>query len=245
MQCTFPDNHAVADWMIAPKTQFLLEFVRPDFLMLRTMARGLILWSSVHPSREWILSNVPETIRPFCLTRPSDEHPRNIDYETINQAYCNIISGAALILGIRFAGSRNRQTFEVLYDQTIHLIAISKRSVAELAGRATIEQSICIHVLALSVVMAGSGDLEVVRLIRFLRSRVGPKHSTVTYGSHMAIHQALGLVFLGEGSLTLRTDPPAVAALVCALYPKFPTHSNDNRFVWYFIIPGNTEGDRQ
>ena len=138
MQCTFPDNHAVADWMIAPKTQFLLEFVRPDFLMLRTMARGLILWSSVHPSREWILSNVPETIRPFCLTRPSDEHPRNIDYETINQAYCNIISGAALILGIRFAGSRNRQTFEVLYDQTIHLIAISKRSVAELAGRATI-----------------------------------------------------------------------------------------------------------
>jgi hypothetical protein len=30
--------------MEAPDTQFLLEFVRPDFLMLRVIARGLILW---------------------------------------------------------------------------------------------------------------------------------------------------------------------------------------------------------
>jgi anaphase-promoting complex subunit 1 len=47
--------------------------------------------------------------------------------------------------------------------------------------------------------MAGSGDLEVVRIIRFLGSRVGPKFPTVTYGSHMALHMALGLLFLGGG----------------------------------------------
>ena len=66
---------------------------------------------------------------------------------------------------------------------------------------------------------------------RYLRSRVGPKHSTVTYGSHVSLHLALGLLFLGGGHLTLSTRPEAVAAMICAFYPKFPTHSNDNRSV--------------
>ena len=81
----------------------------PDFLMLRTISRGLIMWRSIVPSLEWILSNVPDSIVDLCLKRPSsDAHPANTDYETLNQAYCNITSGAALVLGMRFAGSCNR-----------------------------------------------------------------------------------------------------------------------------------------
>lgn len=63
-----------------------------------------------------------------------------------------------------------------------------------------------------------------------LRSRIGPSHYFVTYGSHMAIHMALGFLFLGAGRFTLSRSPEAIAALVCALFPKFPTHSNDNRY---------------
>lgn len=32
-------NKAVADWMAPPETQYLLDFVRPDFLMLRILSR--------------------------------------------------------------------------------------------------------------------------------------------------------------------------------------------------------------
>ena len=46
-----------------------------------------------------------------------------------------------------------------------------------------------------SQVVSGSGDLEVLRLVRRLRVRVG--HPEVHYGSHMATHMALGLLFLG------------------------------------------------
>jgi len=107
-------NASVAAWMDAPATQHLLEFVRPDFLMLRTMAKGLILWSDISPTSEWLESHVPEAIRPYCMVRPDPEmHPRGLDYETINQAYCNIVSGAALVMGIRFAGSHNAQAFDV------------------------------------------------------------------------------------------------------------------------------------
>ena len=46
-------------------------------------------------------------------------------------------------------------------------------------------------------VMSGSGDLEVLKLIRRLHVRIG--HSEVCYGNHMAVHMALGLLFLGGG----------------------------------------------
>ncbi len=43
--------------------------------------------------------------------------------------------------------------------------------------------------------MSGSGDLHVMRVIRRLHVCVGE----LTYGSHMAVHMALGLLFLGGG----------------------------------------------
>ena len=77
--------------------------------------------------------------------------------------------------------------------------------------------------------MAGSGNLKVLRLCRFLRSRVGPSYNYVLYGSHMAVSMAMGLLFMGGGRFTLSSEPKAVAAMLCAFYPKFPIHSNDNR----------------
>jgi anaphase-promoting complex subunit 1 len=46
----------------------------------------------------------------------------------------------------------------------------------------------------------------------------------------MAVHMGLGLLFLGGGAYTLRTDNKAVAALLLALYPTFPSSSSDNKF---------------
>merc|ERR1719195_2293981 len=218
--------------MTVPETSFLLEFVRPDFLMLRTIGRGLILWDSVIPSLDWVEAHVPPDIRPHCLVRPPDTPPpglENLDYETINQAYCNIIAGACFVLGLRFAGTWNAAAVAVLSHLTQKLHAVTKRSLADLTGRAVIEQTMCVLVLAQGMVMAGSGDLGVMRTCRMLRARVH-NNNTVTYGSHMAVHLALGLLFLGGGKLGLANSPEAVAALLCAFYPKFPTHPSDNRY---------------
>lgn len=76
--------------------------------------------------------------------------------------------------------------------------------------------------------MAGTGDIEIFRLCRYLRSRVGKSH--VLYGSYMAEHMALGLLFLGGCRMTLNSRPESVAALLCAFFPKYPVHSSDNRY---------------
>ena len=77
--------------------------------------------------------------------------------------------------------------------------------------------------------MTGSGDLEVFRICRYLRSRVGPNLPHVTYGSQMAINMALSLLFMGGGRYSLKTDSLSVALMLCAFYPHFPVDSNDNR----------------
>jgi len=80
------------------------------------------------------------------------------------------------------------------------------------------------------MVMAGSGDLQVLRLCRYLRSRVGPNYTHVLYGSQMAISMALSLLFIGGGRYTLKTDSLSIALMLCAFYPHFPVDSNDNKF---------------
>lgn len=148
-----------------------------------------------------------------------------------SQAYCNIIAGASFCIGLKYAGTENPIAFKTLRRAIKLFLGFSGKYVGEFAGRTTIENSLMIILLAISLVFAGSGDLEILRIIRYLRSRIGTQHPHVTYGSHMAIHMSLGFLFLGAGRFTLAKTPEAVAALVCALFPKFPTHSNDNRLV--------------
>jgi anaphase-promoting complex subunit 1 len=84
--------------------------------------------------------------------------------------------------------------------------------------------------------MAGSGDLEVLRICRYLRSRVGPSYNHVLYGSHMAVNMALSLLFMGGGRYTFKTDSLSIALMICAFYPHFPIDSNDNRLSRLYLI---------
>ena len=222
------NNKTVANWFVAPDTQHLLDSVRPDFLMLRTLSKGLILWDSIEPTKEWINSHVPQIVAENALRKPEDNYPR-IDYETMSQAYCNIITGACMVLGLKFAGSSNENAFRSIMFYTKMFIKLSSQSVVEQAGRQTIESCINVLVLSLSTVMVGTGTIEVMRICRYLRSRTN-QTNLVLYGSHLATHMSLGLLFLGGCRYTLSTRPEAIAAMICAFFPKFPITSNDNRY---------------
>uniref|UniRef100_A0A0C9RW07 ANAPC1 protein n=1 Tax=Fopius arisanus TaxID=64838 RepID=A0A0C9RW07_9HYME len=223
-------NRAVAEWMRAPGTQFLLDFVRPDLLLLRILSRSLILWDEIEPTNSWVSSHVPDIVYKYRLQKPTSEIAQNVDLETMNQAYCNIIAGACMALGLKYAGSANDNAFKILLNYAKMFTALSHKSIGELAGKSTIETCLNVTLLSASVVMAGTGNLDVMRICRQIRTRVGPASSVVTYGSHLATHMALGLLFLGGGRYTLSNSPSAVAALIISLFPKFPTHSNDNRY---------------
>uniref|UniRef100_A0A1B0CZC3 Anaphase-promoting complex subunit 1 middle domain-containing protein n=1 Tax=Phlebotomus papatasi TaxID=29031 RepID=A0A1B0CZC3_PHLPP len=223
-------NQAVANWMMPPDTRYLLDFVRPDLLMLRMISRGLIMWDSVEPTKEWLNQQFPAALQ-FDLKRgPDPEDTSDIDHEAHCQAYCNITTGAAFCMGLRYAGTENPIAYKTLKDLVKLFLSMGGQYVGEYAGKATVESCLTMIVLSLSLIFAGSGNLDILRIIRLLRTRIGATNAHVTYGSHMALHMALGFLFLGAGRYTLSTSQSAIAALVCSLFPKFPTHSNDNRY---------------
>ncbi|KAK1170590.1 anaphase-promoting complex subunit 1 isoform X1 [Acipenser oxyrinchus oxyrinchus] len=223
------NNRSIADWLRAPDTMFLLDFIKPEFLLLRTLARCLIMWEEILPNAQWINSNVPQIIRENSVSLQSQEvsASEDLNMETLAQAHIYIIAGACMAVGFRFAGTANSDAFNCLYKFARNFMQCLPASTAVIMGHYNLETCLSIVLLSLSMVMAGSGNLKVLQLCRFMHKKTGGE---LNYGFHMAHHMALGLLFLGGGRYTLSTSNSAIAALLCALYPHFPSHSTDNRY---------------
>ena len=83
--------------------------------------------------------------------------------------------------------------------------------------------------LALSLLMAGSGDLETFRMLRALHNRDSSKSVRMTYATSMSLSMAIGFLFLGGGQLSFNTSPKSIAAILISLFPHFPASTSDNR----------------
>ncbi|XP_062934232.1 anaphase-promoting complex subunit 1 isoform X4 [Cynocephalus volans] len=223
------NNRSIADWLRAPDTMYLLDFVKPEFLLLRTLARCLILWDDILPNSKWVDSNVPQIIRENSISLSEIELPcsEDLNLETLSQAHVYIIAGACLSLGFRFAGSENLSAFNCLHKFAKDFMTYLSASNASVTGPYNLETCLSVVLLSLAMVMAGSGNLKVLQLCRFLHMKTGGE---MNYGFHLAHHMALGLLFLGGGRYSLSTSNSSIAALLCALYPHFPAHSTDNRY---------------
>uniref|UniRef100_A0A287AF02 Anaphase-promoting complex subunit 1 n=3 Tax=Sus scrofa TaxID=9823 RepID=A0A287AF02_PIG len=223
------NNRSIADWLRAPDTMYLLDFVKPEFLLLRTLARCLILWDDILPNSKWVDSNVPQIIRENSISLSEIELPcsEDLNLETLSQAHVYIIAGACLSLGFRFAGSENLSAFNCLHKFAKDFMTYLSAPNASVTGPYNLETCLSAVLLSLAMVMAGSGNLKVLQLCRFLHMKTGGE---MNYGFHLAHHMALGLLFLGGGRYSLSTSNSSIAALLCALYPHFPAHSTDNRY---------------
>lgn len=74
-------NAAVAEWMRPPETSYLLDLVRPDLLMLRAIARGLIMWTDIRGNDDWLLDQFPDALRFNATTGPDDADDMSVDHE--------------------------------------------------------------------------------------------------------------------------------------------------------------------
>ena len=257
------NNVAVASRLSVPDTSFLLDFVRPDLLMCRVVAKSLVLWDSVAASEAWLQAQIPQVVniawrrlarkakRPVGqegqnmhgISSVSDtlnnsngnsndqdwEVRNNIDKQLIKQAYCNIVAGACFALGLRFAGTADAAACALVtkYTQQFQQLRDADPKHPQRPDRPTLEMCLGASALALSLITAGTGDLAVLRLFRELRWKVD---TDLTYGNHMALGMAIGLLFISGGRATICRSNEAIAALLIALYPFFPTNTTDNRY---------------
>ncbi|XP_022745935.1 anaphase-promoting complex subunit 1-like isoform X2 [Durio zibethinus] len=234
------ESEVIVSRLTIPQTRFDFQYVRPDFIMLRVIARNLIMWGRIHPSKDWIQSQIPEIVKNGVKDLRDDTVDIDeMDLETFVQAYVNIVAGACISLGLRFAGTKDASAQELLYEYAVYFLNEIKpvsttswntfpKGLSQYVDRGTLE--ICLHliVLSLSVVMAGSGHLQTFRLLRFLRNQ-SSVDGHANYGIQMVVSLAIGFLFLGGGMKTFSTSNSSIAALLITLYPRLPTGPNDNR----------------
>ncbi|EDV29831.1 uncharacterized protein TRIADDRAFT_52656 [Trichoplax adhaerens] len=221
------NNRSIADWFIAPKTQTLLEASRPDFLLLKTWSRYLIMWDSILPTTAWVENQIPPIAQEHGFSNVKVD--KTLDYELLSQVKLYITAGACMAIGFRFAGSANAEAFSTLTHYLNFVIKLQQNPrISEEAGKCTIEMCLGTICLALAMVMSGTGNLTVLKTLRKLHSQLGS--TEINYGRHMAIHMSIGLLFLGGGRYTLNTTNESVAYLVASLYPYFPANSCDNKY---------------
>ncbi|GAA6022457.1 hypothetical protein JCM10207_004399 [Rhodosporidiobolus poonsookiae] len=215
----------VADLFSLPDTPKALDYVRHDLLLLRTIARGLVFWDDVRKGRDW----VDETLPPFLRSSASATTlagPHKDDEEIAK--YC-IVAGACFVIGLKYAGTAAAEAHATLiyYLDKVTRLAFSRgSSVQARMKRNALRGCLGAIAVALAMVMAGTGEINVLRRLRVAH---GVVTEGVGYGTHLATHMALGLLLVGNGQYTLGNSDAAVAALLLSFYPAFPSDPKDNR----------------
>lgn len=104
------ERRDVADILLVPDTILALEGVPPGQLLLRTLARCLILWDDIAPTSEWLASQVPFNIGK-AMEQKKGGKPVNSTFEL---AYYHIIAGSCFALGLKYAGTAREEAYLLL-----------------------------------------------------------------------------------------------------------------------------------
>ncbi|KAK4701396.1 anaphase-promoting complex subunit 1, partial [Phenoliferia sp. Uapishka_3] len=219
------ERQDVADMLEIPDTARRLDYVRSDLLLLRTLARSMILWSSISSSKIWVESHIPAFITDAFKSPQAGIKPDG----DLDIARWNIVAGACFAMGLKFAGTAAAEAHSTLIhylDRLTRAAYVKASTVQGKIKRHAIRCCLSVVAISLSMVMAGTGEINVLRRLRVAH---GHFSEGVTYGTHLASHMALGLLFVGGGQYTLGTSNSAIAALVIAFFPAFPPLPTENR----------------
>ncbi|RDW84956.1 putative APC1-subunit of anaphase-promoting complex [Coleophoma cylindrospora] len=218
------EDKVLARKIDVPDSILQFDFVRPDIFLLRTLAKHLIMWSKIEPTLEWVERNLPQPYR----ERSKLDNVTKLTSEDL--PFYDIVTGLCFAVALRYAGSGSIPARDLLIhylDQLVRICQIPTDTFDKKLTRNTIRNCQDLLALAVSTVMAGTGDIVVFRRLRAMHGRDDGLETP--YGSHLAAHLAIGALFLGGGTHTFGTSNLAIAALLIAFYPIFPSSVQDNK----------------
>ena len=183
---------------------------------------------------EWIYSSLPYELQKDTTTSSMF----GLDTPPMGEKLplYNILAGLCWSISLKYAGTGDVKAIKLL----LRFYRVTTASLLDRAGDQKSEKASNYdqrlaksallrfqNLLALSAatVAAGTGNLEILRQLRAAHANVT---AASTFGSHQAVHTAIGALFLGHGRYTFGTSNLAIASLLCAFYPIFPKDAMDN-----------------
>lgn len=97
----------VADILTIPDTLLALNSIQPSFLLLRIIARCLILWDTMTPTKEWFYAQIP----PAILTAVHAGAQGKAVDDAYELAYYNILAGLCFAIALKYAGTAREEAY--------------------------------------------------------------------------------------------------------------------------------------
>lgn len=202
-----------------------LRGLSPIMALLRTMMASLVMWDVMEPTQFWAYYTIPPVLRSLFLEDCTVKCRQLRQYLVLTWGYC--LAGAVLALGLRGAG-----TLDVCAKATIvgELRGFLQNQIGTSGVKMSSVQKSCkvfdtcisACCIAASLVMAGSGDPELLELYQKLYK------FPQSYSMYMSLSMSLGFLFLGGGRFSLSNSTSSIAALLISIYPVWPSSISDN-----------------
>ena len=80
------NNATVASRLAVPKTHFLLQYLRPDLVLLRVLARNLVMWDAIEPTVEFVEDLIPEIVKGAYHTNANQDSKAQRERENARYA---------------------------------------------------------------------------------------------------------------------------------------------------------------
>ncbi|KAI5953598.1 APC1 [Candida jiufengensis] len=216
------ENSNIAEKLSIPESEQLLDYIRPDLLFLKILAKNCIMWNQIGCSKEWVESQIPDfIIEEFNRAKGFN----NLDSDQL--IYFNILGGACLSIALKYASSHNLQARDTILFYLDKMMKLTNQLAINYDQKLAYNTAINIQnmlALSVSVIMAASGDLQVFRRLRVLHNDTNKE---MGFGGFMAINTALGFLFLGGGQMAFDNSLFSIASLITSLYPIFPKENSE------------------
>ena len=208
------NNREIANKLTIPNSFSSIEFANPNNILLKMVTKNLIMWDEISNTKEFIYNQIPDLIR-FIFEKPLKEvHKKfeliynieEIDFHTVCLIYTNIIAGCIMAMGLKYAGTGDKQACKTIVEE-INFFRRMKVAKCDLANDKYNKNSIdnynlctylCVCTLAISLIMSGTCDSKCLKLFKGIKRKVEDA-SSMHYGFSMAMHMAIGFLFLGNG----------------------------------------------
>ena len=208
----------IAERITIPNSFSDIEFTNPNHILMKIVTRNLIMWDKIESTTDFIYSQIPPLIR-FIFERPIKEvqdkyslvyNVDEIDFNTVSLVYCNIIGGGIMSMGLRYAGTGDQRACETIIkeiEKFKRLKIIKSELINDVSNKNAIDNYnlstlLCVSVLAMSLIMAGTCDITCLKWCRIVRKKI-EETSNMHFGFNMAVHMAIGFLFLGNGRYLL------------------------------------------
>ena len=112
----------LADKISVPNSFNTIEECNPNHVLLKTVAKNLIMWDNIKNTKEYVQEQIPELIRFIFENSLRQVHEQyyliynvsEIDYQTITTIYASVMTGSIISMALKYAGTGDVRAVETI-----------------------------------------------------------------------------------------------------------------------------------